>query len=151
MNSPRTEPVPPARIQPYLVVKDAVRALQVYAQVFGFREVYRLPMGDGIGHAELELQGAKLLLSSEFPDMGVLAPDGTKGTSVSIVLYVEDVHAALARSLANGFVQEGEVKDEFYGDRTVKLRDPFGHHWFVNQRLETLDANEILRRFQALS
>ena len=137
-------------LQPYLAVRDAAAAIEVYTRVFGAREVYRLRMGDKLGHAELDIGSARLLISDEFPEMGVVGPLGQEGHSVSLLLYVEDVDATVTRALDEGFTQEGETKNEFFGDRAAKLRDPFGHRWMVHQKVETLALEEIVRRFEKM-
>lgn len=137
-------------LQPYLAVRDAAAAVELYTQVFGAKEVYRLPMGDKLGHVELDIGSARLLLADEFPEMGVVGPHRQDGHAVSLVLYVEDVDATVARALEAGFQQEGETKNEFFGDRAAKLVDPFGHRWMIHQPLEDLSADEIVRRFEAL-
>ncbi|MEL6187200.1 MAG: VOC family protein [Myxococcota bacterium] len=137
-------------LQPYLAVSDAAAAIEVYTRVFGAREVYRLPMGDKLGHAELDIGSARLLLSDEFPQIGVVGPLRQEGHSVSLLLYVDDVDATVARALEAGFTQEGETKDEFFGDRAAKLQDPFGHRWMVHQKVETLSPEEIVGRFDEM-
>lgn len=135
---------------PYLAVDDALAAIALYTEVFGAKERYRLPMGDAIAHAELDIGDARILLSSEFPQIDVVGPKQLGGTSVSLLLYVEDVDAVVGRALAAGFTQEGETKNEFFGDRAAKLVDPFGHRWMLNQVLEVLEPEEIVRRFEAV-
>lgn len=139
------------RLQPYLAVSDAAQAIDLYCEIFGMTERYRLPMGERIGHAELELDGLRLLLSSEFPEMNVRGPESLGGTSVSLLIYVEDVDAVVARALEAGFSQEGETKVEFFGDRAARLTDPFGHRWFVHQRVEDVSPEEIVRRFAGMT
>ncbi|MGF1510008.1 MAG: VOC family protein [Myxococcota bacterium] len=140
----------PARIQPYLAVRDAPKAIDLYTRVFGMKEVYRLRMGDRVGHAELELGDSRILLSSEFPEMGVDGPETLGGTTVSVLIYVDDVDRVVAEARKAGFQQEGETKDEFFGDRAAKLTDPFGHRWFVHQRMEELEPQEIVDRFEKM-
>ena len=135
-------------LQPYICVSDAPRAIELYKEVFGMQERYRLPMGNKIGHAELERQGVRLLVSSEFEEVGVVGPKSLGGTTVSLLLYVEDVDDVARRAKECGFTQEGETTDQFFGDRTARLVDPFGHRWFVHQRLESLAPEEIVARFQ---
>ncbi|MEM1022484.1 MAG: VOC family protein [Myxococcota bacterium] len=139
-------------LQPYLAVADAERALEFYVDVFEMSETYRLPMPDGrIGHAELRKGSIRLLLSDPFPEGGVQAPDPAAAHASSLLLYVEDLEATLKRAMTRGSRLEREPKDEFFGDRTAAIIDPFGHRWFIHQRLETLAPEEIMARFNQQS
>lgn len=140
----------PSPLQPYLCVRDAEAAIATYSAVFGMQEVYRLPMGDRIGHAELALGECRLLLASEFPESGHLAPASPETNPLLLVLYVEDLAEVLERAKAAGFTQVGETKDEFYGDRTARLFDPFGYRWSIHERLEALEPEEVVRRFEQM-
>lgn len=143
-------PTDAPRLLPYLAVSDAAKAIEVYGRVFGMSERYRLAMPDGrIGHAELELDGLRLLLADEFPELDILGPSSRGGTTVHLLLYVEDVDAVVARALEEGFTQQGETTDQFHGDRAAKLLDPFGHRWLLHQRLQELSVEEIRARFAA--
>ncbi|MBL4688839.1 MAG: VOC family protein [Nannocystaceae bacterium] len=132
------DPIPPGpRLVPYLAVDDATAALKFYVDVLGMQEQNRIPMDDGrIGHAELALGNAQLFLSDEFPEIGVIGPKQCGGSPVSLLLYVRDVDAVVERVLAAGGSQEGETKDEVFGARTAKVRDPFGHRWFLHTRTQ---------------
>ena len=115
---------------PYLAAADADGLLAFYAEVFGAREVERWTGPDGrVGHAELELGGCSLYLADEHPELGVLAPTTRGGTSVSLVLTVEDCDAAVERALAHGATLERGPADEEHGGRTAWILDPSGHRW----------------------
>jgi PhnB protein len=142
---------PGPRLIPSLSVRNGAEALAFYARAFGFRVTMRLDMKDGrLGHAELEHAGARFYVADEFPELDFVGPASRGGTTVSLVLHVEDVHATVKQATEAGAALEGEVKDEFYGARTARLRDPFGHRWTLQQRLEDLSDAEIARRFEAL-
>lgn len=143
------DPIPPGpRLIPSLIVRDATAALAFYVRALGFVETTRLRMSDGrIGHAELELGTARIYLADEFPEVHCTGPDPERGTSVSLSLYVHDVDAVVATAVEAGATLEGEVKNEFYGDRTARLRDPFGHRWMLHARIEELSHEEVERRF----
>ena len=134
-------------LQPYLTIRNAARAIDLYVELFGMRERYRLEMGDRIGHAELELGSLRLALSDEFPEQQVHGPASLGGTSVALIIQVDEVDALVERALAAGCRQLGETEDQFYGVRLAKIIDPFGHMWFLHQVLETLEPDEIKRRF----
>jgi PhnB protein len=146
------DPIPPGpRFIPSLSVRNAADALAFYASAFGFRVTMRLDMKDGrVGHAELEHHGSRLYLADEFPELDIVGPASRGGTTVTLVLHVEDVHATVKAATEAGATLEGEVRDEFYGARSARLCDPFGHRWHLQQRIEDLSDAEVERRFQAL-
>jgi PhnB protein len=138
-------------LTPYLIVKDAAKALEFYAKAFHAREAYRLTGPDGkIGHAELTIQGAALMLADEYPDFGALSPTSVGGSPVSIHLYVEDVDAVIARAAAAGATVSKPTSDEFFGDRTGKITDPFGHKWHIATRKEEVSPQEMQRRWNSM-
>ena len=138
----------------YLVVEDAARALAFYADAFGARELYRLPVPrpDGterIGHAETRIGDTILMLSDEWPDMGYLGPNKRGGATASFVIYGPDCDAAFARAVAAGATVEKPVADQFWGDRMGTVRDPFGHKWTLGTHVEDVAPEEMNRRFEA--
>lgn len=155
MSSPSTSdraalPAPEGpRVVPYLHVRGAVDALDLYTRAFGAEELVRLPMGDRLGHAEMTVAGALFYVSDEFPEIGVMSPASLGGTSVSLSVYVPDVDALTERARAAGLTIEREPKDEFFGDRVSKIVDPFGHRWSFHTRLEDVSYEELVRRFEA--
>jgi len=144
-------PIPAGpRLTPYLAVSDAAEAIEFYIGVLGMREVSRMQMDDGrVGHAELAIGNARVFLSDEFPEMGVQGPNTRGGTTVSLHLYVADIDGVVVAALAAGATQHGETKDEFHGDRSAKLVDPWGHRWMLASRIEEVSAEEVERRFAA--
>lgn len=135
---------------PYLVIKDAARAIDFYKRVFGAAEVVRLAEPGGrIGHAELRVGRAAFMLADEHPELGIHGPDASGGSPVTIHLYVDDVDAAVQRAEAAGAAVLKPPKDEFYGDRAAKLKDPFGHIWMLATRIEEVSVEEMKRRFDA--
>jgi PhnB protein len=145
------DPIPPGpRMIPCLSVRNAADALAFYCRAFGFEETMRLDMDDGrVGHAELALGDVRIFLADEFPELDFMGPASRGGTTVTLVLYVKDVHAAAAAATEAGATLEGEVKDELYGERTARLRDPFGHRWSLQARIEELTNEEVERRMRA--
>ncbi|MFM2417853.1 MAG: hypothetical protein RL385_2576 [Pseudomonadota bacterium] len=143
-------PNPRAPLSPYLVVRGAEEALRFYTQAFGAKEAFRLNMPGGkVGHAELDIAGANLMLAEEFPDFGALSPPTIGGTPVSIHLYVADVDAFVARATAAGALLLRPIKDEFYGDRVALLTDPFGHKWHIASRREEVSPAVMQARLDA--
>jgi PhnB protein len=107
------------RVVPYLCVDGASAAIEFYRDVFGATERMRMTEPDGrIGHAELEIGTAVIMLADEFPDLGVRSPKTIGGTPVTMTLYVEDVDAVFTRATDAGATVLGPVTDQFYGDRT---------------------------------
>ncbi|HEY1403204.1 MAG TPA: VOC family protein [Pyrinomonadaceae bacterium] len=138
-------------VTPYLYIRDAARAIEFYQQVFGATEVMRMGDPSGkIGHAEINIGGAHVMLADEFSDMHARSPQSFGGSSVGILLYVEDVDAVAERAVAAGAKMISPLKDEFYGDRMGKLEDPFGHIWAIATHKEDVSPQEMERRLAAL-
>jgi PhnB protein len=139
------------QVIPYLHVKGAARAIEFYRQAFGATEVLRLAEPDGrIGHAEIQIEGARIMLADEYPEHGILGPQSLGGTSVGLHLTVPDVDALAERAVAAGATLAKPIRDEFYGERGGKLVDPFGHVWQVMTHKEDVSAEEMQRRYDAL-
>lgn len=136
---------------PYLCCKGAAQAIEFYKQAFGAEETMRLGEPDGrIGHAGLRLNGAPIMLSDEYPDMGVVSPTTLGGSPVTIHIYVEDVDALFTRAVAAGAKATRPPADQFYGDRSGSLEDPFGHKWMFATHIEDVDAVELQKRYDAM-
>jgi len=147
------KPIPAGHhtVTPYLAIRNAAKALEFYKTAFGATETYKLLMPDGrLGHAEVRLGDSVIMLSDEFPEFGGKAPDTLGGSPVSIHLYVEDVDAFVARALAAGARERKPVMDQFYGDRSGQLEDPFGHLWWVATHKEDVPPAELQKRVQAM-
>ena len=147
------KPIPDGYEQatPYLIISGAAGAIDFYARAFGAAEVLRLAMGDGrIGHAEIRIGRASIMLADEFPEMGYRGPRALGGSPVSIHIYVEDVDAFAARAATAGATVKRPVQDQFYGDRSVTLEDPFGHVWTFATRTEDVPPEELRRRHAAM-
>jgi PhnB protein len=136
-------------LTPYLCCRDAARAIDFYRQALGAVETMRMAEPDGrIGHAELRIGDDPIFLSDEYPDYGVQSPTSYGGTPVTLHLNVADADAVVARAAAAGATVERPVQDQFYGDRSGTLRDPFGHRWMISTRQETLSDAELQRRYR---
>ncbi|MFK0258781.1 VOC family protein [Streptomyces sp. NPDC090445] len=146
------KPVPEGypRITPYLCVDGAAAAIDFYVSVFGATERMRMPAPDGrIGHAELDLGNSVIMLADEYPDMGFRSPKAVGGTPVTFHVYVEDVDAVFAKALAQGSKELRPVRNEFYGDRTGQIEDPFGHRWSLATHVEDVPPEEMEKRAEA--
>jgi PhnB protein len=134
-------------VTPYLSLKGGVEALEFYKRAFGATEVCRLMIPDGrLGHAEIRLGDSLIMISDEFPECGGTSPHTLGGSPVSLHLYVEDVDAFFKRALAAGATERKPVEDQFYGDRSGQLEDPYGHLWWVATHVEDVPEKEMERR-----
>lgn len=130
----------------YLMVDDAAKALDFYREAFGAEELYRLPMGDKIGHAEIMIGDTHLMLADEFPDMNALGPNKRGGATASFMIYVPDADAAYDRAVKAGAKADRPLKNEFWGDRIGTVIDPFGHKWSLATHLEEVAPEEMQKR-----
>lgn len=138
-------------VTPYLIVNDAARALDFYARAFGAKELFRMDgPGGKIGHAEFQIGTSRVMMADEHPEVNARGPKSIGGTPVHLLIYVEDVDGVFARALEAGATQTRAIKDEFYGDRTGTLTDPFGHVWSVATHKEDVPAEEMERRMKEL-
>jgi PhnB protein len=136
-------------VTPYLIVKGAAAAIEFYKKAFGATETFRMAAPDGkVSHAEIQVGDSRIMLADEHPEVGAFAP-GAGRQSVSFLVYVDDVDVWFQRALAAGAKQVRPVVDQFYGDRSGLLTDPFGHTWSLATRKEELSADELERRAQA--
>ncbi|MCI0598559.1 MAG: VOC family protein [Beijerinckiaceae bacterium] len=135
---------------PYLAVRNASDAIAFYKKAFGAAEAICIEHGGKVGHAELAIGGARIMLCDEFPDHDALSPQTIGGTPVMIHLYVEDVDAFTSRAIGAGLKVLRPVMDQFYGDRGGKFEDPFGHRWWIATRKEDLSPEELRARAAAL-
>ena len=134
-------------VTPYLIVAGAARAIDFYRSVFGATEQMRIEgPGGSIGHAELRIGDSVVMLADEVPALGHKGPKAYGGTAVSLMLYVTDVDATVKRALAAGSKELRAVQDQFYGDRSGTLEDPFGHCWTVSTHTEDVLPDEMSRR-----
>lgn len=137
-------------VTPYLSVKDAAAAIAFYQRAFGAVEKLRIADGRRIGHAELRIGDSTVMLADEYPEMGFDAPPAGGLSSVSMMLYLDDVDAAVARAVAAGARLERPVADQFYGDRLGTVIDPFGQRWYVATHVEDVSEEEMQKRLQAM-
>jgi uncharacterized glyoxalase superfamily protein PhnB len=132
----------------YIRLADAARAIEFYKQAFGATEKFRLTEPSGrIGHAELDFGGTTLMLSDEFPEFGIKGPRSIGGTSLTLHLHVDDADALIARAVAAGATVVRPAQDQFYGERSGTVRDPFGHEWNIGHHIETVSTDEMQRRY----
>jgi PhnB protein len=139
------------RLGPYITVDDGAAAVDFYQKAFGAVETSRMadPAGK-IGHSELRIGDAVMMLSDEFPEYGAQSPRTVGGSPVMLHLYVEDADAVVATAVEAGATVDQPVEDQFYGDRGGKITDPFGHRWWIATRVEEVSDEEAKRRAKEL-
>jgi PhnB protein len=134
-------------VTPYLCVKDAAKAIEFYKNALGAKEIMRFAQPDGkIGHAEIKIGDSVIMMSEEFPDMNFSSPKSFGGSPVHLMIYVENVDALMERAVAAGAKQVRPVKDQFYGDRSGSIEDPFGHCWHISTHVEDVPEHELQKR-----
>jgi PhnB protein len=139
-------------ITPYLIISGAAQALDFYKKAFGAVELFRMPDASGkIGHAEMKIGDSPIMLADEHPEIGYRSPQSWGGTPVSIVLYVPDVDTVFNQAVAAGGKVSRPLKNEFYGDRSGTLTDPFGHVWTITTHIEDVSPEEMEKRMAAKS
>ena len=139
-------------VTPHLIARNASAAIDFYKRAFGATEVMRFADPSGrIGHAEVSIGESRVMLADEYPEMGFRSPESLGGSGVSLLLYVKDVDAIFAQAIAAGAKTMRSVQDQFYGDRTGTLIDPFGHVWTIATHKEDVPPEEIAKRLEANS
>lgn len=137
-------------ITPYLIIKGAAKAIDFYKTVFGAAEIMRMPGPEGrIGHAELKIGDSIFMLADEHPEIDARGPESYGGTPVSLMVYVQDVDSVFKKALAAGAKELRPVKNQFYGDRSGNLADPFGHKWTISTHVEDVTPEEMKKRMAA--
>ena len=147
-----TRPIPEGyrSVNVILTVDDAARAIDFYKQAFGATEISRLPMGDKIGHAELQIGDTRIMLNDEFPERDNLGPKARGGSPVGLIIYTEDVDTAFKRAIDAGGTETMAVENQFWGDRMGGLTDPFGHKWSIATHVEDVSPAELTKRMAAM-
>jgi len=148
----KVNPIPEGyhSVTPYIIVGGAARAIEFYKQAFGATELFRMDGPDGqVGHAEIKIGDSHIMLADEHPQMGARGPQTIGGSPVSLMLYVEDVDATVERAVEAGAKLKRPVADQFYGDRTGGIEDPFGHVWYVATHVEDVPHEELQKRAAA--
>lgn len=134
-------------VTPYLILDDATRALEFYKQAFGAVELMRMPAPGGrIGHAEICIGNSPVMLADENAEMNARSARTIGGSPISLMVYVENVDAIVAQAVAAGGTLVRPVADQFYGDRTGGIDDPFGFHWYIATHVEDVPPDELERR-----
>ena len=139
-------------VTPSIVVAGAAKAIDFYKKALGAEELMRFPGPDGkIMHAEIRVGDSVIMLTDEMPDQGARGPKAIGGTPVSFFIYGENVDAAWKRAVDAGAKPIMPLADQFWGDRTGSLEDPFGHHWWLAQHIQDLTPEEIQKGSEAFA
>lgn len=144
-----TKPIPEGyhSVTPYLIVKGGAEAIQFYKRAFGAVEQMRMASPDGrIGHAEIKIGDSVIMLADEHPEMGHYSPQSLGGAGVSLMVYVDHVDAVFKQAVASGAKELQPLKNQFYGNRSGTLEDPFGHRWTLATHIEDVAPDEMRRR-----
>ena len=138
-------------VTPYLIIDGAAQAIDFYKKVFQAKERLRIPGPNGkVGHAEIEIGNAVIMLADECPERGARSPQTIGGTPVIIHLYVPNSDDVYAKAVAAGATNLRPVTNQFYGDRSGGFTDPFGHLWHVSTHIEDVAPDELQRRMAAM-
>jgi PhnB protein len=138
-------------VNAYLTIKGCAAAIEFYKKAFGATEIMRLEMGpDTIGHAEILIGDTRVMMSDEFPDMDAKSPKTLGGSAGYLMIYAPDCDAAITKAVAAGAKLIRPAEDQFYGDRSGQIDDPFGHRWAIHTMIEELTPDEIKARMAKL-
>jgi PhnB protein len=134
-------------VTPYLVIKGAAKAIEYYKRVFGATVLVRMDGPNGqVGHAELQIGDSRIMLADENPQMGHRSAESIGASPVSLYAYFPDCDKVVEKAVAEGAKIERPVEDQFYGDRSGFIRDPFGHFWGVATHKEDVSPQEMEER-----
>jgi PhnB protein len=151
--SDQVKPIPEGyhTVTPYLIIQDAAKAIDFYKEAFGAVELFRMPTPDGkVAHAEIKIGTSPIMLGDEYPDQGYHGVQHYGGSPTGLMLYVEDCDALFQQAVAAGATVKQEVKDQFYGDRSGSVTDPFGFSWHIATHKEDVPMEEMQRRMAAM-
>ena len=139
-------------VTPYLYIDGAAKAIEFYKQAFGATEVMRLPGPDGkIAHAEIQIGDSRVMMSDESEQMKAYSPKHYGGVSGTLMVYVPDVDATFKQAVAAGATVNRPPADQFYGDRTAGVEDPFGHHWYLGTHIRDVSQEEMKQAMQQMA
>jgi len=138
-------------VTPYLIIKGAAEAIEYYKKVFDAKVVVRMDGPNGsVGHAELQIGDSRIMLADENPQMGAISATTIGNSPVSLYLYIPDVDRVVEKAAAEGAKILKPVQDQFYGDRSGFIQDPFGHRWGIATHVEEVSESELKARMKKM-
>jgi PhnB protein len=138
-------------VTPYLIIKGAAKAIEYYKNVFGATEVVRMDGPDGrVGHAELQIGDSRIMLADEFLEMGHRSAESIGASPVSLYVYLPDCDKVVEKAVVAGAKILKPVVDQFYGDRSGFIQDPFGHLWGIATHVEDVSAEDMKERMKKM-
>ena len=138
-------------ITPYLIIDGAAEAMEYYKKAFGATELFRMEHGGKIGHAEMKIGDSPFMLGDGNPEQGHRSPKALGGSPVGIMIYVDDVDTIFKQAIAAGGTEAKPLQDQFYGDRSGSITDPFGHIWTIATHKEDVSPEEMDKRMAAMA
>ena len=151
--SDQVKPIPEGyhTVTPYLILQDAAAAIDFYKQAFGAVELFRMadPSTGKVGHAEIKIGTSPIMLGDEHLEMGFRGVQSYGGSPITIMLYVEDSDAVFNQAVTAGAEVKQAMKDQFYGDRSGTVADPFGYQWHISTHKEDVAPEEMKRQMEA--
>lgn len=148
----KVKPIPEGyhSVTPYLCINGAAEAIEFYKKAFGATEVFRMDAPGGkVGHAEIKIGDSHLMIADEYPEMGFRSPKSIGGTPIHLMVYVEEVDTVVNQAVEAGATLKRPVADQFYGDRTGGVEDPYGYFWYIATHIEDVPMDELQRRAEA--
>lgn len=138
-------------VSPYLIIRNAANAIEFYKRAFGANELMRMTLPDGkVGYAEIQIGDSIIMIADEFPDMDTHSPLKFEGSPVRMHLYVNDVDSFISHAVTSGAKITRQIQDQFFGDRSGGIEDPFGHRWSIATRKENVSREEMMKRFKMM-
>jgi len=139
-------------VTPYLYIDGAAAAIEFYKRAFGATEIMRMPGAGGkIGHAEIRIGDSIVMLADESEQMKAYSPKHYGGVSASFMVYVENVDKVFQQAVDAGGAVWRPLADQFYGDRTGGVEDPFGHHWYLATHIKDVSQEEMKQAMQSMA
>ncbi|MCA9146970.1 MAG: VOC family protein [Planctomycetaceae bacterium] len=138
-------------VTPYIITHDAAGAIEFYKKAFGATELMRLPgPGGKVMHAEIKIGDSPVMLADEFPEMGIKSAKTIGGSPIHLMIYTDDCDAMFAQAIAAGAAEKKPMADQFYGDRSGSVEDPYGHEWTIATHIEDLTPEVVDQRFREM-
>jgi PhnB protein len=138
-------------LTPYLIFENASSAIEFYTKAFGAHELFRMPMGNRIAHAEIQIGNSRIMLADEHPQMDAHGPKHHNGSPISLMLYVDDVDSFTKNAVTSGAKVLRPVQNQFYGDRSGTFLDPFGYKWTIGTHVEDVSPEEMDKRMASMA